>query len=272
MRFIKRSLLALLFAVSFALAQAQTFVGIPKEKFDYVAASQHNGNWCWAATIQMVMNYYNIPVTQEDIVKKTFGTNRYGELPDLPASHEVMTENLNAVGRLKKIQADLYYGVPETAYLIEQLKLERPVLISYETGEETEHAVIITGISYLETPYGPELQSIIVRDPWPGTEKQATLGRVEYGPRFQSLITAYWDLRIGPGNQQQYVSRNNSNNSHTTTVQVSRTQLNTSSTYTERPQHRSSTSAASASDKGSVRNSSLPKTAAPASSPYSVSR
>lgn len=268
-----------------AVVQAQTFVGIPKEKFDYVAASQHEDNWCWAATIQMMLNYYGIPVTQEEIVKNTFGTNRYGELPDVPASHRIMTENLNTAakdeqGKLKEIRAELHFGSPDPSYLIEQLALEHPVLISYETGESTEHAVIITGVSYVETSHGPELDKIIVRDPWPSEEKLSNLGRVEYdGLRFSNLITAYWEIDISNTNTQSFANLNQ--RTHQTTIVNQLEERNQSSSQNNRYERTTadrndrytsttSTSARSMSDR-SVTTTSRPRSAS-SSSPYSAAR
>lgn len=262
----KNVLTTVIALAAFALVQAQTYVGIPKDKFDYVAATQHNDHWCWAATIEMMMHYYNIPVSQEEIVKRTFGTDRYGDLPDFPASHEVMTENLNtaevdAEGKLKQVYASHYTGAPEVFYLIDQLTQYKPVVISYETGENTEHAVIITGISYEVTAYGPRIESIIVRDPWPSEERLKVNGRVEYDAAdFYNRITAYWDVNIGNADANQYAqyerNRNttsNRNNNYTRTYESSysnntrsRTSENTSDYYYSS----TSTAASSMSDRG----------------------
>lgn len=261
--------------IGYTFTQAQEFVGIPKEKFDYVAASQHNGNWCWAATIQMVMNYYHIPMTQEEIVERTFGTNRYGELPDLPASHRLMTENLNTTledqnGKLKNVTAELHFGSPDAAYLIEKLKQQRPILISYNTGEDTEHAVIITGISYVQTRTGPEIETIYIRDPAPSEEKVQNLGRVEYdGEKFQNLITAYWEVDVQTGNYQQYANRNSNSNSTRTSTTTQYSQ----STSTYNYKNTNGGGGSSSKPGASGGNTEVKRTTAASSSPvYSASR
>jgi hypothetical protein len=50
---------------------APTYVGIPS--FMFTPAAQQQDEWCWAASIQMILNWYHIPVTQEMIVNQIKG-------------------------------------------------------------------------------------------------------------------------------------------------------------------------------------------------------
>src|SRR5690606_1346325 len=69
------------------IKEKYTYVGVPTSDFSAIATfgKQRNTNWCWAACIQMVLNYYNIPVAQEQIVKRTLG-----KLADKPADPNMM--------------------------------------------------------------------------------------------------------------------------------------------------------------------------------------
>src|SRR5882724_9376577 len=62
MKRLKRLLIILLVFVSvqqsYAQDQQAVYVGIQSETFGYFTSSQHNTNWCWAASIQMIFNYY----------------------------------------------------------------------------------------------------------------------------------------------------------------------------------------------------------------------
>ena len=49
------------------------YEGILTQQFDFVAAAQQMDEWCWAASVQMILQYYEIPVTQEEIVARVFG-------------------------------------------------------------------------------------------------------------------------------------------------------------------------------------------------------
>jgi len=78
----------MLFSLAAGGVQAQTIIemqpglycaGIPSKDFKYRAAPESSGrqrqtNWCWAASIQMVLNFHGVDVTQEEIVQRIFGT------------------------------------------------------------------------------------------------------------------------------------------------------------------------------------------------------
>ena len=77
-------------------ARAQT-LGSLKEKYQYIGINsgefnslttfgkQRSLNWCWAACIQMVLNFHRIPVTQEQVVKKTLG--KLVDRPEIGRAH-----------------------------------------------------------------------------------------------------------------------------------------------------------------------------------------
>lgn len=183
-----------------ALSQQLNYVGIQSEKFNYYTSSQRNSNWCWAASIQMILNYYGVNITQEQIVEKSYGKSSNGKLPNWTGSFNIITSNLNNWsadndGDEYKVAANISYGAPTPAYLIQELAAQRPVLIGYQTSATTGHAVVVTACSYTQGAYGPIIQSIVVRDPWPNP--QNTTGRVEYpGISLANLIQAHWYIRV----------------------------------------------------------------------------
>ena len=72
--------------------------GVPSDEFEYFAAPQSSGrqrqtNWCWAASIQMVLNYHGINASQEEIVARCFG-----ELVDRPGQPADILGTLNGWG------------------------------------------------------------------------------------------------------------------------------------------------------------------------------
>jgi hypothetical protein len=182
--------------------QQATYVGIRSENFNYFASSQRNTNWCWAASMQMIFNYYGIDITQEQIVARSYGSDPYGNLPNWTGSFYVITANLNNWnvdnnGRQYMVVASLNWGAPSPLYLIQELSEQRPVLIGYQSGPNSGHAVVITACSYTQSPYGPIIQSIVVRDPWPSPQNIANRGRVEYpGINLANIIQAHWYIRI----------------------------------------------------------------------------
>src|SRR5271166_5880543 len=66
--------------------------GVDSNAFDTEAKDdyQHEHEWCWAASISMVFQFYRHPVSQERIVKETFG-----QIEDWPAQPATILAALN---------------------------------------------------------------------------------------------------------------------------------------------------------------------------------
>ena len=76
MKSFRHFLLLLISAVLLAVpaaGQEPVYVGITARKFNYFASTQRNTEWCWAASIQMLFNYYGIDISQEQIVARSAG-------------------------------------------------------------------------------------------------------------------------------------------------------------------------------------------------------
>lgn len=185
-----------------AFSQQLQWAGIPSQKMNYYAASQQNSNWCWAASLQMIFNYYGVDIRQDQIVRGSYGTDPYGRLPNWTGSTGLITRNLNNWnvdnrGRRYAVQSRMYNGAPTPVYLVQELSAGRPVLIGYRSGANSGHAVVITAVSYYNTVYGPQIQSIVVRDPWPSPQNIRNNGRVEYpANKIASLMMAHWYVRV----------------------------------------------------------------------------
>ncbi len=177
------------------------YAGLSSKKMNYTASVQNNTQWCWAASIQMVLRYYGVYVTQEQIVARTFGTKRNGQLPNLTASPEVITANLNKWGvdnRGQKYRVQAFWGqnAPAPNVLLKEMKANRPVIIGYE-GPQGGHAVVVTAVGYQDTRSGTAIEEIIVRDPWPSRRNRRRRGRVVYdGIDLANRIGDYWIIRV----------------------------------------------------------------------------
>src|ERR1700753_1510433 len=99
----RRSISILIFLLTFGFtrqSQAQDilYAGIKSQDFNYFASSQHNSNWCWAASLQMIFNYYGINITQEQIVARSYGVESNGAIPNSRGDLKIITANLNNQG------------------------------------------------------------------------------------------------------------------------------------------------------------------------------
>ena len=179
-------------------AQAPQYAGIPRGEMDYFASGQRNFQWCWAASIQMVLNYYGIDILQEQIVAQTYGTDRRGRVPDWGGTLETIMSNLNQRGtdnrgRSYSIHSWMGKGAPEPALLVQELSRRKPVIFAYSNGPKTGHVAVVEGALLERSSYGPIIQSLFVRDPWPSRGNLVDRGRREYAAwDLASRVHFYW--------------------------------------------------------------------------------
>jgi len=184
--------IALLFTLSINL-QAQFFpapqaqyVGIRSDEFEGITSSQRTPVWCWAACIQMVLNYYEVDITQEEIARRTFGSDWYGNPPAIGGSAEIISRNLNnwnvdRRGAPYAVSSSVYRGSPDAATIIGHLSQRKPIILAYGPNSQSGHVVVVTSVSYVIDQFGyPSITTVIVRDPFPDVWNSQTRGRREY--------------------------------------------------------------------------------------------
>lgn len=167
---------------------------------------QRRTNWCWAASAQMVLNFHNIAVTQEQIVARIFG----GALPNVTAKKEFILASLNgwgvdSSGRRKSIVAtDLSdLSIRDLVFeLISSLKINKPVIVGgYLSDKPTGHIYVLTGVEYYfpkknspEFNNGdPIIKRVILRDPWPSSGSKIVLSGKEFINRFDLAVSVSID-------------------------------------------------------------------------------
>lgn len=203
-----RSLLATIVAIQIIAAPLPAYAdvvqvspglymaGIRTDEFQYFAAPegygrQRSANWCWAACIQMVLNYKGLYITQEEIVAKV-----YGRLVDQPAQAEQIVGALNgwapdSSGGYAAVVADPYHisGLS----LVHDLAGRYPLIIGLK-GDPIGHAYVLTAVTYeLDQNYQPVFRSVVLRNPWPGSPSREEMGWNEFMSRvmFATRIHMY---------------------------------------------------------------------------------
>ncbi len=147
-------------------------------------AFQQQNEWCWAACISMVFEYYHHAVDQQRIVKETWGT-----VADMPGMPRDIMRDLNKrwtddAGRAFECQGDVLSANANTA--IQDLIDDHPLIIG-----AFGHATVLTAItSEVDTATSQyEIQQVIVRDPWPGSGGRRPLSPMEWrGINFAARI------------------------------------------------------------------------------------
>jgi hypothetical protein len=177
---------------------APTYVGIPS--FMFTPAAQQQDEWCWAASIQMILNWYHIPVTQEMIVNQIKGGLFDAGGTDEEISRGLSTLASGADHRIHEIRSSTAQGPPPVPFLISELGQGHPILLTFATGPNSGHAVVITAASYVLTPMGPYIKSLVIRDPYPSPQNVQTMGRIEIGEQalvaFLPLVSRYWLVSV----------------------------------------------------------------------------
>ena len=168
-------------------------IGFPTSRMNYHIAEQEASNWCWAACVQMALSARGIEVSQEEIIRNTFG----GELRDEPGGPEEILANLNGnmkdrAGRTIHIWGSCQEGPPSLEQLRSQFNRGIPLIIGYDVPwQSVGHAAVVTAVIYRERDGGSEIVKVLVRDPSPAY--RATLGKRELTPaEFRQIFVHYF--------------------------------------------------------------------------------
>jgi len=135
--------------------------------FQFSTVSQKQDQWCWAACITMVLNYYDIPCTQEEVVMRTYGTLVNYPARDLyQIAYYLNGWGMTGQGRKVMVRAESYQFVPFQG-IIQELQSGRPFIIGVGNGY-SGHVVVCYGVDWMNTAQGPYVSKFYVYDPWPG--------------------------------------------------------------------------------------------------------
>jgi hypothetical protein len=173
--------------------------GIPTEEFESWAAAEHSGrqrqtNWCWAACVQMVLNYHGLYVTQEQIVQRI-----YGNLVDQPAGQQQIMNALsgwapNYQGGVSQIFCQS--GLTSINDITNNLAYKWPLIVGLSNPQGgIGHAYVLTAIYYstdLNNNTIPD--KVILRDPWPNSPSRQEMSWVEFSNRVM-MVFKVWVTR-----------------------------------------------------------------------------
>jgi hypothetical protein len=153
-----------------------------------VRGRQLESNWCWAASVQMVLNMARIPVTQEQIVKRIFG--RSENLPGTPVQIMKALDGWTSMYEGKNVLVSAFIE-PSYDQILLDLYLNYPVILALKFGGKIGHAVVITAAKYKVVNGKKQILYFLVRDPWP---KNPSAEKLE--PQLFKDITGAIGIRI----------------------------------------------------------------------------
>lgn len=139
---------------------------VKTEKFQFYEAFQNEDNWCWAACIQMVLDYQGLFVDQCTIVKKAFKTSRCVNRPADCYTIEDGVDGWSVNNR--QIEGEVDFS-PSAYELIDQLAYRNPVIIGLNMpGQNIGHAYVLTAVFFSYDSNDRKVpDKVVLRDPWP---------------------------------------------------------------------------------------------------------
>jgi len=162
------------------------------------AQRQIGSNWCWAASISMIFEAHGFKVSQERIVRETWGNN----IVNMPGDIQQIWRNLSREWtdddgkRFRSgVVPDMIVSVDA---VVDDLASNNPVIIG-----TNNHAMVITSAAYGSFMFGKNIEQIGVNDPAIGMSR--LLNQMEFmGMRFMGRVRIT-DLtptrRLGATNQ-----------------------------------------------------------------------
>lgn len=166
---------------------AQQFVGIQKNDFINHYRVQQTMAWCWASSAEMVLSYQGMNLPQEVIVTKIKG------IPIVAGGSPVeMIRSTNSVlynnnNRLTVVSGQYVNGPPTPEVLHNHLKRKSPIILTYQNGPWSGHAVVLTGMDANVTSTGVVIHRFYVFDPFPFVQTMNMFG--------QTFLTMTDDLK-----------------------------------------------------------------------------
>ncbi len=175
--------------------------GIPTNEFEYMRATsldrgeQIQSNWCWAACVQMILNYHGLKVNQIQVVTKIYGSPYINQ----PANENQILYALSGwapdvTGRFSSIHS--LGGLSSINDIVNLLSYKWPLIVGLKNeNSNIGHACVLTAIYYHATAYGIMPDKVVIRDPWPGNVSRQELSWDEFMRR-QFMIIKVWVTRL----------------------------------------------------------------------------
>jgi len=156
-------------------------------------AEQKREQWCWAASISGLFRQHGYVVSQQRIVTAIYGDNfnlpAWGPQIAAATSRQWTTDDGHKTFEAEcevLMDADyLFFQSDAVQQAAQELDDGNPLVIGC-----ISHAMVLTGMSYTGFSNGQfRIDSVTVRDPWPGRGKRLLFPNEWQGTRFLARVT-----------------------------------------------------------------------------------
>ncbi len=197
--------LTIILSLCFVLSDAQTFRGgeifrigdsdiywaaVKTAYFKDYVARQEEDCWCWAACVQMVLNYQGVDVDQETLVLRAKGM-RINEGGGTAYDIQRAADGWDIGSHTIASEVDNPYYVTARTF-INDLIDKYPLIIGLDMpGQTVGHAYVLTGISFRQVNDSCLPVEVILRNPWPSSPSREKLTWSEFRRRVHTIVHVY---------------------------------------------------------------------------------
>lgn len=144
-----------------------TFIaGIPSAKFQFFANGQQCPEWCWVASIKMVLDFRGLYVDQNSIATRIYGAPVCRSATPDAVLAALSGWELYSCGTTFQISANPY--ILSDRKIILDLGAENPIIVGIVTHSGSGHAVVLTAVQYhYDLNNNPVIEAATIMDPWP---------------------------------------------------------------------------------------------------------
>lgn len=199
-----RTIITIILTLCFTVSEAQTFRGgeifrikdsdvywaaVKTSYFREFVARQEEDCWCWAACVQMVLNYQGVNVDQEDVVRRAKGLriNEGGTAYDIQRA----ADGWNTGSHVIAARVDNPFYVTAQTFITDLID-KYPLIIGLDMpGQTMGHAYVLTGISFRKSGNTYQPVEVILRNPWPSSPSREKLSWSEFRRRVHTIVHVY---------------------------------------------------------------------------------
>lgn len=125
---------------------------------------QEESNWCWAACVEIVLEYGGINITQSQIVSRVFGDTRNEEASQREIMAALSGWGFDRRGIPRKIYCRQVTGAESE--VISALSRGWPLIVGIRNRNGTGyHAVVLSHLEYIIVNGQYSIQTVTIKDP-----------------------------------------------------------------------------------------------------------